>query len=345
MSEQIPGRMDREGTTLTKISLGAPASQRVHVRLPQGSGAVRDVRLNGQSGRDTCLVASLGKRLTVVDNVSDSVCTSVRLPAPAWCCAWGGWSTAENHFGVDPSEDPNLVSDGLANGCVLMYDLRRADTHVASVGVESGATPVHSVIPLPKSVGGGVVFGNMSGAHHHAGGSSSSPAAPLAPGLLRMEGPCTSVCWAPGSSTVVAAQRGAHGMPARHSLARRLDGGGEPASELESFAAEHRWSLGALAQGHVNQSVLSRVALLRPKVKGACTFLAGACEATNCVAVWRCGDGAMTQRLPPHRGGDLPVNNQIFDVRSWSNSRNGSGEVLASLSKSSLQLCAWQQER
>jgi hypothetical protein len=114
---------------------------------------------------------------------------------------------------------------------------------------------------------------------------------------------------------------------------------------LESFAAEHRWSLGALAQGHVNQSVLSRVALLRPKVKGACTFLAGACEATNCVAVWRCGDGAMTQRLPPHRGGDLPVNNQIFDVRSWSNSRNGSGEVLASLSKSSLQLCAWQQER
>ena len=147
---------------------------------------------------------------------------------------------------------------------------------------------------------------------------------------------------------MVAAQRGAHGMPARHSLARRLEGGGEPASESSEsflFAAEHRWSLGALAQGHVNQSVLSRVALLRPKVKGACTFLAGACEATNCVAVWRCGDGAMTQRLPPHRGGDLPVNNQIFDVRSWSNSRNGSGEVLASLSKSSLQLCAWQQER
>ena len=99
------------------------------------------------------------------------------------------------------------------------------------------------------------------------------------------------------------------------------------------------------AQGHVNQSVLSRVALLRPRVKGPPTFLAGACEATNCVAVWRCGDGAMTQRLPPHRGGDLPVNNQIFDVRSWSNSRNGGGEVLASLSKSSLQLCAWQQEQ
>ena len=106
--------MDGEGVALTKISLGAPASQRVHVRLPRGSGAVRDVRLNGQSGRDICLVASLGKRLTVVDNVSDSVCASVGLPAPAWCCAWGGWGigNTENHFGVDPSEDPNLVSVG-----------------------------------------------------------------------------------------------------------------------------------------------------------------------------------------------------------------------------------------
>ena len=359
VAEQMPGRaMDGEGVALTKISLGAPASQRVHVRLPRGSGAVRDVRLNGQSGRDICLVASLGKRLTVVDNVSDSVCASVGLPAPAWCCAWGGWGigNTENHFGVDPSEDPNLVSVGLANGCVLMYDLRRTDAHVASVGVESGATPVHSVIPLPKTVGGGVMFGNMSGAHHHPGGfggsgdGTDSPrwATPLAPGLLRMEGPCTSLCWAPGSFTVVAAQRGVHDMPARHSLARRLgdgDSGIDGGGDFGDFGAARRWSLGAVAQGHVNQSVLSRVALLRPRVKGAPTFLAGACEATNCVAVWRCGDGAMTQRLPPHRGGDLPVNNQIFDVRSWSNSRNGGGEVLASLSKSSLQLCAWQQEQ
>ena len=81
VAEQMPGRaMDGEGVALTKISLGAPASQRVHVRLPRGCGAVRDVRLNGQSGRDICLVASLGKRLTVVDNVSDSVCASVGAP-------------------------------------------------------------------------------------------------------------------------------------------------------------------------------------------------------------------------------------------------------------------------
>ena len=103
-----------------------------------------------------------------------------------------------------------------------------------------------------------------------------------------------------------------------------------------------------VAIGHENAAVMSRAALLRPNMAGRPTFFAGADEGSNCVAVWRARDGCLVQRLPSHPGGGgggrggINSGGEIFDVRSWWGGNGGGEEVLASLSRETLQLCTWQ---
>ena len=118
-----------------------------------------------------------------------------------------------------------------------------------------------------------------------------------------------------------------------------------------------RWERGAVATGHENAAVMSRAALLRPDAPHVRpTFLAGGDEHGGrcCVAVWRAQDGSMVQRLPPHNGGIVRPDGAgcvpVLDVRGWCGAGGGGaggggrggGEVLASVSRDWLQLCAWQ---
>ena len=191
------------GDFLTKISLRSPDSARVRVALPAGSGLVRDVRLtNGGSsslidgsanGRALALAATLGKKLLVVDLDRDHVAARIDLPHAAWSCAWGGWATEShdsnatfvslpggefrvaprvalnsNGSHVDPCLDPNLCVVGGANGETLMYDLRATKNALARVAPPtqwrgSDARPVHTVIPLARHNGGGLLYGTCAG--------------------------------------------------------------------------------------------------------------------------------------------------------------------------------------
>ena len=134
----------------------------------------------------------------------------------------------------------------------------RTDAHVASVGVESGATPVHSVIPLPKTVGGGVMFGNMSGAHHHPGGVGGSgpssardrrrPLGAVSCGWRARARPCVGRRGRPRSSRRSGGARHARASLARAAIGRdgvqrRRGGGGDFGinSGIDSGAAR-RWS-------------------------------------------------------------------------------------------------------
>ena len=138
-------------TRLTKIS-HASHSSRASVALPAGSGRARDVRIaDDGDGASWALAACLGKRLVVVDLARDGIAACVRTPAPAWSCAWGGWSVAtgpgasvnvsssRDASSADPARDPNYFVVGLANGETLMYDLRRASEPVARVPAEEGS--------------------------------------------------------------------------------------------------------------------------------------------------------------------------------------------------------------
>ena len=150
----------------------------------------------GATGRALALAATLGKKLLVVDLDRDHVAARIDLPHAAWSCAWGGWATetssetSEPHpfvtlpggeFRVapsfvtnavrergDPCLDPNLCVVGGANGEALMYDLRMTRDALARVAPPpqwrgSDARPVHTVIPLNRQHGGGLLYGTCAG--------------------------------------------------------------------------------------------------------------------------------------------------------------------------------------
>ena len=90
VAEQMPGRaMDGEGVARRRYRWARPRRSGC-VRLPRGSGAVRDVRLNGQSG-----ATSVSWRASARGSRWWTTCRTACAPAsgspPAWCCAWGGW--------------------------------------------------------------------------------------------------------------------------------------------------------------------------------------------------------------------------------------------------------------
>jgi len=173
----------------------------VHLSNASTSGLVT------QQGDDRVLAlcCTLGKKLIVCDLQRDHLVCKVDLPHQAWSCAWGGWSTvrdgdvggnpgtvhlpggdfqlapsAASDFTTDPSSNQNLVTVGTANGEVLMYDLRNVKTCVSRIAPPLGSfpggqverKPVHTVIPVPKTLGGGVLFCNLNGARYFRHGTN-----------------------------------------------------------------------------------------------------------------------------------------------------------------------------
>ena len=176
-----------------RVALPAGSGLVRDVRLTNGgSSSLIDGSANG---RALALAATLGKKLLVVDLDRDHVAARIDLPHAAWSCAWGGWAT-ESHdsnatfvslpggeFRVaprvalnsnsngrmsDPCLDPNLCVVGGANGETLMYDLRATKNALARVAPPtqwrgSDARPVHTVIPLARHNGGGLLYGTCAG--------------------------------------------------------------------------------------------------------------------------------------------------------------------------------------
>ena len=189
-----------------RVALPAGAGHVRDVRLSGGGTAAAN--RGGSSGRALALAATQGKKLLVVDLDRDHVAARVDLPHAAWSCAWGGWCAAPprtvtlpgGEFRVaptglaeagralspcdprsDPFLNPNLCVAGCANGEALMYDLRATRVHLARVKpptrwAASDARPVHTVIPLAKEHGGGLLYGTCAGVRAFApSGSGASP--------------------------------------------------------------------------------------------------------------------------------------------------------------------------
>nr|KAJ0223680.1 hypothetical protein LSAT_V11C200061470 [Lactuca sativa] len=117
---------------LTKISLLAP-SEREDIELPANTKAVRALCVRPCSR--LVLLASLGKKLTVVSTESNNTVLTYELPAPAWSCSW------------DVSS-PHHVYTGLQNGMVLAFDMRQTRTALESrMGLS--CSPVHTMTALP----------------------------------------------------------------------------------------------------------------------------------------------------------------------------------------------------
>lgn len=403
---------------LTKMSL-RNVNSKIRVQLPNGTGNVRDVRLsNGgtsnltgnsndsYSDRTLALCATLGKKLLVVDCQRDHVACKLELPREAWSCAWGGWSTyGENTTGSgnatvalpggdfklapsaandansqDPSGNSNLCSVGLANGEVLMYDLRNVSTFVARIAPPevwpgnsslSELKPVHSVIPLSREDGGGLLFGNLNGARYwrHAdastssqltfdnsiagvcgeGGHTSAPDKDASGIITKL--PYVNTCesalaYHPGSKTLVATMRypfhgftyGTHTVLTEWSVPNH----GNPDSVSTKDTDHFLWT--SAPSQFVTQRRVSttRIALTGSRHKSSLPGLiaCGSSGEGNAPAHVTLTDALSGEIVSTHEHGG---SGSIDDVRGWCGDGVGQLEVLASLSGDAMTVFSWDQ--
>ncbi|KAL8125996.1 hypothetical protein AgCh_013331 [Apium graveolens] len=116
---------------LTKISLIAPRD-RADMQLPANTKVVKDLRFSPHD--KLLLVASLGKKLSIISSESNNTILSYDLPAAAWSCSW---DISCSHYAYA----------GLQNGMLLLFDLRQTREPVKSL---DGLTcnPVHSLYSI-----------------------------------------------------------------------------------------------------------------------------------------------------------------------------------------------------
>ena len=394
---------------LTKISLRSPDSRvRVslpsgagHVRDVRlsGGGTSAVGGTDAFGGRTLALAATLGKKLFVVDLDRDHVAARVDLPHAAWSCAWGGFrvtagetattvslpggefrvapSRAVSGFSEnrgDPSRDPNLCVVGGANGEVAMYDLRATKIALARVRpptkwTRSDARPVHTVIPVAKRSGGGVLYGTCAGVRafvprgattddFYVSGDedarfSRQPDADETGVVVRVPGVETcgaSLAFAPGAKTLVATttarEDATNGFAFAKHVVREWDGAVEEkapsknASTASTSTSPFPWFLGPDAT-HARPRVTCRAALTGPR--GASLPGLVACGAVREDGAFRKNVVSLTDALSGARFGDLEHfgAGHIEDVRGWCGDAPGSVEVLASLGPDAMTVFSW----
>ncbi|CAA0830327.1 Transducin/WD40 repeat-like superfamily protein [Striga hermonthica] len=119
---------------LTKVNM-LYSNEKEDIQLPENTKVVKDLRFSPDAR--LVLLASLGKKLSVISTESNNIVLTYNLPAAAWSCSW------------DVS-DSQYVYTGLQNGSVLQFDMRHTMKHVESL---NGLTcnPVHSLYSLSPS--------------------------------------------------------------------------------------------------------------------------------------------------------------------------------------------------
>lgn len=191
---------------LTKISLIAP-HERENIQLPSSIKAVRDLHLSPH-GR-LALLASLGKKLSVVSTESNNTILSYDLTAAAWSCSW---DINSSHYAYA----------GLQNGMLLVFDMRQTRGPVESL---AGLTcnPVHSLHSLsPNSaLSSGVrtllTASSVGLCEWNTGGVEERPL--LVPGSEN-QGVCISLACCPSSDEIVASFRPKVEMPSEVSASQ-----------------------------------------------------------------------------------------------------------------------------
>ncbi|KAH9315616.1 hypothetical protein KI387_024243, partial [Taxus chinensis] len=152
---------------LTKISfLAFGGGDKIH--LPNGTGPIRDLHIaptgTSEAGR-LALVASMGKKLSLVSLQTKNVVVTYNLECPAWSCAWD-------------LNDSHRVYAGLQNGMLLIFDLRNTSSPTNSInGFHS--KPLHTLHSVAS----------FRGKNNEYGGRAVLGASCVGPTLWHVEDP------------------------------------------------------------------------------------------------------------------------------------------------------------
>ncbi|KAG8651106.1 E3 ubiquitin-protein ligase RFWD3 isoform X3 [Manihot esculenta] len=177
---------------LNKINMINP-HENEDIQLPPGTKAVKDLKIS-PCGRFT-LLASLGRKLSILSMGSNEIVATYELRVPAWSCAWD-------------LNVPHYIYAGLQNGTILVFDTRLTRHPLQSIGgltVQSIHT-IHSLVHNPTLGHDAqkLLAASSLGPCVWSAGSGERPFA--VPGLDN-QGFCTSLAYGPLSNNILVSYR------------------------------------------------------------------------------------------------------------------------------------------
>ncbi|KAM6429997.1 E3 ubiquitin-protein ligase RFWD3 [Liasis olivaceus] len=288
------------------------SSQYVPIHSKQIRGLAFSNRADG-----LLLSASLDHTLRLTSLTTNTVVQTYNASRPIWCCCWC-------------LDDTNYVYAGLANGSILVYDLRDTSSHVQELVPQKSRCPVVSLSYLPRMASaslpyGGLVSGTLEGACFWEQKSSNS----YRPHDLLLEpGGCIDLQTEASTRHCLATFRPNRNNNCLQCVVMELT-----STQLTDRADDVVCScnpIQTLTAGPTCKLLTKNAIFQSPEDDGSILVCAGD-EASNSAMVWDAGSGTLLQKLPA----DLPV----LDVCPYEVNRNS---FLATLTEKMVKIYKWQ---
>ncbi|KAM3829160.1 E3 ubiquitin-protein ligase RFWD3 isoform 2-T4 [Vipera latastei] len=263
------------------------------------------------------LSASLDHTLRLTSLTTNTVVQTYNASRPIWCCCWC-------------LDDTNYVYAGLANGSILVYDLRDTNSHVQELAPQKSRCPVVSLSYLPRMASaslpyGGLVSGTLEGACFWEQKSSNS----YRPHDLLLEpGGCIDLQTEASTRHCLATFRPNRNNNCLQCVVMELT-----STQLTDRDDEIVCScnpIQTLTAGPTCKLLTKNAIFQSPEDDGSILVCAGD-EASNSAMLWDAGSGTLLQKMPA----DLPV----LDVCPFEVNRNS---FLATLTEKMVKIYKWQ---
>ncbi|XP_029139958.1 E3 ubiquitin-protein ligase RFWD3 [Protobothrops mucrosquamatus] len=263
------------------------------------------------------LSASLDNSLRLTSLTTNTVVQTYITSRPIWSCCWC-------------LDDTNYVYAGLANGSVLVYDLRDTNAHVQELAPPRSRCPVVSLSYLPRMAStslpyGGLVSGTLEGACFWEQKSSNS----YRPHDLLLEsGGCINLQTEANTRHCLATFRPNRNNNCLQCVVMELT-----STQLTDRDDEMVCScnpIQTLIAGPTCKLLTKNAIFQSPEDDGSILVCAGD-EASTSAMIWDAGSGTLLQKLPA----DLPV----LDVCPFEVNRNN---FLATLTEKMVKIYKWQ---
>ncbi|XP_042476154.1 E3 ubiquitin-protein ligase RFWD3 [Macadamia integrifolia] len=290
---------------LTKLSLIYP-DEREDIHIPHNTKAVKDLHVSPSSSR-LALLASLGKKLSILSMERNNYVLTYDLPAPAWSCSWD--LNCSHH-----------IYAGLQNGMILVFDMRQTAGPIESFNGLS-SHPVHTIQSLVHDsavpYGGSTLISasSVGPCVWNTGIVGQRPS--LIPGMEN-QGVCISLAYSPTSDDIIATFRPKVQTPndtiaSQPSFSPSLAVLGQEVQgshvHVKRIGSSCYQSLGSILTS-VNDVRLSKSVIIN--VENCNPFFAYGDEATRSMKVWDLSSLRVVQTLEQHQ-------RPILDVKykSW----------------------------
>ncbi|XP_064526755.1 E3 ubiquitin-protein ligase RFWD3 isoform X2 [Pseudopipra pipra] len=288
------------------------SSQYVPIHSKQIRGLAFGTRADG-----LLLSAALDGTLKLTSLATNTVVQTYNAGRPVWSCCWC-------------LDDTNYVYAGLANGSIMIYDLRDTNSHVQELAPQKSRCPMVSLSYLPRMASaslpyGGILAGTLEGAcfwEQRAGNSYRPHHLPLEPGG------CIDIQTEINTRHCLATYRPGKNNPCVRCVMMELTC--SPLTEASEDVVCSSNPVQTFSAGPTCK-LLTKNAIFQSPEDDRSIFVCAGDEASNSALLWDAGSGSLLQKLPA----DLPV----LDICPLEVNQT---HLLATLTEKAVNIYRWQ---